>query len=456
MTRKNRYHELVSEIDKNLSPLKSQLQDYDEIVEAARDKNFVLLGEASHGTAEFYHARKEITQRLIFECGFDAVVVEADWPDAYRVNKYVCNISEDTNADEALSDFERFPTWMWRNTEVKDFITWLEKYNTTYRAPDKNPAQGTPIRFYGLDLYSMSSSLHAVIAYLDTIDPIAARAARQRYGCLDHFLDNPAAYSYATELGLSKDCEDEVIAQLIELQRKAMEYSTQNGKIGQENYFSAVQNASLVKKAEKYYRAMFGGRSNTWNLRDSHMFETLENIHDYLGQPLDRPARIIVWAHNSHIGNSAATEMSNRGEYNLGQLMRQEYPDKSLLVGFSTCRGTVTAADNWDQAAKFKRINEPVPGSYEELFHHVNEKDFLLDLRDNTALTDMLSEPLLQRAIGVIYKPDTERQSHYFQSCLPEQFDFILHYSNTHAVEPIESVMHPHYNELDETYPYGL
>ncbi|MGM0421747.1 MAG: erythromycin esterase family protein [Pseudomonadota bacterium] len=456
MTRNNRHHDLVSEIEKNLSPLQNQLQDYDEIVEAARDKDFVLLGEASHGTAEFYRARIEITQRLIFECGFDAVVVEADWPDAYRVNKYVCRTSNDQTADEALADFERFPSWMWRNTEVKDFITWLEKYNTTYRDPQKSPTQRDPIRFYGLDLYSLSNSLHAVIAYLDKIDPIAARAARQRYSCLDHFLDNPGSYGYATELGLSESCEDEVVAQLIELQRKALEYSHQNGTIGRENYFSAVQNAALVKKAEKYYRAMFRGRPNTWNLRDSHMFETLENIHDYLGQSLDRPARIVVWAHNSHIGNAAATGMADRGEYNIGQLVRQQYPDQSLLVGFSTCRGTVTAADNWDQPARFKRLNEPVPGSYEEVFHHVNEKAFLLDLRHETALTDMLSEPRLQRAVGVIYRPDTERQSHYFQSRLPEQFDFILHYDSTTALQPIETVIHPHYNELDETYPYGL
>lgn len=456
MTKKDKFHNLVTEIEQELNPLLGELQDYDAIIDAARDKNIVLLGEASHGTAEFYRARIEITQRLIFECGFDAVVVEADWPDAYRVNQFVCGRGTDTTADDALSDFLRFPNWMWRNTEVENFIGWLTQYNANYRNPEHNPAQAPPIRFYGLDLYSLSSSLHAVLTYLDNVDPLAARLARQRYSCLDHFLENPGAYGYATELGLSRSCEDDVVAQLIDLRRNADIYSAPHDEAAGESYFSTVQNAELISRAEAYYRSLFHGRPNSWNLRDRHMFETLNNIQAHLGQAAARPPRIVVWAHNSHIGNAAATEMSDRGEFNIGQLVRQHDPSNNLLIGFSTCRGTVTAADNWDSPAKRKRINEPVPGSYEEIFHHVSHKNFMLDLRHDNRMSDLLSTPRLQRAIGVVYRPDTERQSHYLQSCLPEQFDFILHYDDTTALKTLENTSYAHLNEFDETFPFGV
>ncbi|MGZ9096831.1 MAG: erythromycin esterase family protein [Micavibrio sp.] len=446
-------HGLIKAIEKHAVPLGGSLCDYDPIIQAAHNKIFVMIGEASHGTKEFYRARAEITERLIQELGFDAVAVEADWPDAYRVNRHVSLLS-DESAGQSLSDFERFPTWMWRNKEVFQFIEWLQAYNYEFRQP--GPKSRWPIGFYGLDLYSMSTSIHAVIKYLDKIDPMAARRARMRYGCLDHFMDNPQAYGYAAEFGLADSCERDIIDQLIELRMKAYEYTKKNGFAKEDDYFSAEQNAKLVKSAEKYYRAMFRGRPNSWNLRDKHMFETLEDLADHLGNRLGRNPRIIVWAHNSHIGNAGATEMHDRGEFNIGQLVRSAYKDKALLVGFSTCRGTVTAADNWDEPAKTKRINDPFPGSYEEIFHHVNYKAFLLDLRESNEAVDGLMTPRLQRAIGVIYRPDTERHSHYFNACLPEQFDFMLHYDDTHAVEPLESVMHAHHGEMDETYPSGL
>lgn len=446
-------HKLVADIEKHAIPLGGKILDYDSIINAAHNKIFVMIGEASHGTKEFYRARAEITQRLIQELGFDAVAVEADWPDAYRVNRYVSLLS-DENAGQALADFERFPTWMWRNREVFQFIEWLQAYNSEFRQPGlKNR---WPAGFYGIDLYSMNASIQAVLNYLDKTDPIAARRARVRYSCLDHFMDNPQAYGYAAEFGLADSCEKDIVDQLKELRLKAFEYLKKDGFLAEDAYFSTEQNAKLVMNAEEYYRAMFRGRPNSWNLRDKHMFETLEDLANHLGDRLGRDPRIVVWAHNSHIGNAGATEMHDRGEFNIGQLVRSTYKDKALLIGFSTCRGTVLAADNWDEPARIKNINEPFPGSYEEIFHHVNYKDFLLDLRENNAAVDGLMTARLQRAIGVIYRPDTERHSHYFRCCLPEQFDFMIHYDETHAVEPLETVMHAHRGEMDETYPSGF
>lgn len=454
MTHKDVDSKLVEAVEKYAYTLNWALREYDPIIEAARDKQVVLIGEASHGTKEFYRARAQITRRLIEELGFDAVAAEADWPDAYRINRYVRGQNHNGSSADALADFERFPTWMWRNKEVLTFIKWLCAFNHEYQI--SNPKELKSIGFYGLDLYSMATSIHAVISYLEKVDPMAARRARVRYSCLDQFMDNPQAYGYATEFGHIESCEQEIISQLIELRHKAYDYMKINGFVAQEEFFCAQQNAKLVKNAEEYYRAMFRGRPNSWNLRDQHMFETLGDLGDHLSAGLRRDAKIVVWAHNSHVGNAGATEMSKRGEFNIGQLARKFYGDKALLVGFSTCRGTVTAASDWDAPAECKKINEPWPGSYEEVFHHVNHKQFLLNLRENNEMIDRLMEPKLQRAIGVIYRPDTERHSHYFHSCLPEQFDFMLHYDDTSAVEPLDAIMHPHHGELDETYPSGL
>jgi len=449
---------LVAAIKKYAIPMGGALLDYDSIIDAAKDKQLVMIGEASHGTKEFYRARAEITQRLIQEAGFDAVAVEADWPDAYTVNRYVSNPQIKSSSERALKDFKRFPTWMWRNAEVMHFIEWLFAYNYTHHL--YKPETIHTIGFYGLDLYSMSTSVHAVIDYLDKVDPAAASQARKRYSCLDHFLDKPQGSfdvtGYAAAFGLSKSCEQEIITQLIELQKNAFNYMIQDGLIAKEEYFCAEQNAKLVKNAELYYRAMFSGRPNSWNVRDQHMFETLEDLAAHVGKQRKRDARIVVWAHNSHVGNAAATDMSRRGQLNIGQLVRNKYGKNSLLVGFSTCRGTVTAASDWDAPIERKRIREPLPNSYEEVFHQVNYKQFMLNLQDNNVAVDLLMEPRLQRAIGVIYRPENERQSHYYSSCLPEQFDFLLHYDETHAVKPLQTTPHWHRGEMDETYPTGL
>lgn len=338
---------------------------------------------------------------------------------------------------------------MWRNTEVLHFITWLQAFNRQRR-------KERPAGFYGLDLYSMSSSIYAVIAYLDKVDPLAARRARVRYSCLYHFMDEPQAYGRAAEFGLAESCEEEIVAQLIDLRHKAYDYMKRNGFVAQDEYFCAEQNARVVKGAEQYYRAMFRGRPNSWNLRDRHMFETLDNLANHLSAQLGRDARVVVWAHNSHVGNAGATDMSRRGETNIGELARRAYGDAALLVGFSTCRGTVTAASDWDEPAEYKRVREPHPGSYEELFHHVSHKQFLLNLHEENEAVDGLATPRLQRAIGVVYRPETERYSHYFTSCLPEQFDVLLHYDDTSALEPLEAIPHYHRGEMDETYPTGL
>ncbi|MBI3440808.1 MAG: erythromycin esterase family protein [Proteobacteria bacterium] len=438
---------LVAAVEKEAYPFGEGADDFAPIIKAAEDKDFVLIGEASHGAKEFYLIRAEITRRLIEEHGFDMVAVEADWPDAYTVNRYVCGQSEDVNANEALMDFERFPTWMWRNTEVEHFVEWLRAYNTERRHP---------VGFYGLDLYSMNTSIRAIIAYLNKVDPLAARRARNRYSCLDHFMEKPQAYGYATELGLIDSCESQIVLQLEEMRRKALVYMREDGFVAEDEYFCAVQNARLVQDSEQYYRSMFRGRPSSWNLRDRHMFATLEELVQHRSKRLPRKARAIVWAHNSHVGNAAATEMAERGEFNIGQLVRTHYASRSLLIGFSTCRGTVTAASNWDEAAETKKVSEPFVGSYEEVFHHVNHKRFFLDLRQNNAAVDLLRTPRLQRAIGVVYRPDTERYSHYFFSRLPEQFDFMIHLDNTTAVEPLATAMQVHRGEMDETYPSGI
>lgn len=453
-------HRIIDVLERDAQPLRGAVSDYDSLIQAARGKKFVLLGEASHGTAEFYRIRAGITRRLIEEEGFDAVAVEADWPDAYRVNRFVSFVSDDTEANEALSDFERFPTWMWRNAEVLAFINWLRDYNERNRTRKDRESLGSASEsagFYGLDLYSMTSSIEAVLAYLDKIDPEEAVAARARYACFGQFINDPQAYGYAIASGRWESCEQEVIIQIMQLQRKARFYIERNGAFAGNEYFSAQQNAELVKNAEEYYRAIFRGRPNTWNLRDRHMFETLEKLADHLEAWLGREARIAVWAHNSHLGNATATEMGQRGEINIGQLVRERYADKALHVGFSTSRGTVTAASDWDGPAETKAIREPLPGSYEEVFSRLEKKRFYLDLRGTGEAASMLKDRRLQRAIGVIYRPETERMSHYFYASLPYQFDFMIHIDETEAVKPLRSFMHKRSpGEMDETYPSGL
>ena len=430
-------------------PLVGAAHDYDPLLELVGDARFVLIGEASHGTHEFYRERAQITKRLITEKGFTAVAVEADWPDAYRVNCYVRGASGDADASDALAGFQRFPTWMWRNTVVRTFVEWLRAHNETL--PSDAPKAG----FYGLDLYSLFTSIEAVVGYLDKVDPEAARRARERYACLEHFGRDSERYGYATGLGLAEPCEDEVVSQLVELQRRAAEYARRDGRVAEDDFFYAEQNARLAKNAEHYYRAIFRGRVSSWNLRDRHMAQTLDALVAHLDRQSGRRTKVVVWAHNSHLGDARATEMGESGELNLGQLVREQYSREAVLVGFSTHRGTVTAASDWGGAAERKRVRPALQGSYEELFHEVGLPRFLLSLQDDGAAAQGLRGPRLERAIGVIYRPQTERTSHYFHARLPEQFDAVLHIDETQAVEPLERTAPWEAGEVPETFPFG-
>lgn len=441
---------LVSAVAAAAHILTGSTEDYDPLMDLIGDARFVLLGEASHGTHEFYQQRARITQRLIVEKNFTAVAVEADWPDAYRVNRYVRKLGSDVNSDQALAGFKRFPTWMWRNTDVQKFVEWLRSYNDTLQP--LTPKTG----FYGLDLYSMFTSIEEVLHYLNKVDPEAAQRARELYACFDHFDKDSQHYGYAAGLGISPTCENAVVAQCRDLHLHAAEYIQHDGPEAEDTYFYARQNARLVMNAEKYYRSMYSGRIASWNLRDQHMAETLQALAQHLSLINNQPAKIVVWEHNSHIGDARATEIGQQGEWNVGQLARELYGEQAVLIGFTTHHGTVTAASEWDGPAQRKIVRPALPGSYEELFHETGIARFMLPLRGKNAMTQALLEPQLERAIGVIYLPQTERQSHYFFSRLSQQFDAILHFDKTCAVTPLERGGPWKTGEAPETFPVGI
>ncbi len=437
----------IRAVGENAHAMAGSQQDYGPLMELIDDSRFVLIGEASHGTHEFYQTRAEITERLIKAKGFLAVAVEADWPDAYRVNRYVQGRSDDAEAVEALGSFKRFPTWMWRNTDVVEFVAWLREYN------DALPEGTRKVGFYGLDLYSLHASARAVLDFLDKVDPEAARRARYRYACFEHFGEDTQAYGYAASFGMSKSCEDEVVSQLVEMQNRAANLARRDGQVDADAFFTAEQNARLVKNAEHYYRSMFESRIESWNLRDQHMVETLGALVDHLGTS---SAKVAVWAHNSHLGDARATQMGKSGELNVGQLVRERHGKDAVLVGFTTYTGTVTAASNWDAPAERKRVRPALNGSYEALFHGTGTPNFLLNLRDAHWLSGVLNQERLERAIGVIYLPESERISHYFEARLANQFDAIIHLDQTRAVEPLERTSQWEAGELPETFPFAV
>src|SRR6266566_3845663 len=401
------------------------------------DARVVLLGEATHGTSEFYRARAAITQRLIVDHGFNIVAVEADWPDAARIDRYVRHLAP---AREARPAFQRFPSWMWRNEEVLAFLDWLRLHN------EKLPAERRAA-FRGLDVYSLGASIEAVLRYLDRVDPQAARTARRRYGCLTPWQDEPAEYGRAVTLGEKDPCEDQVAEELNELLAHRLEYIRNDG----EAFFDAAQNARIVRTAERYYRVMYRRTAESWNLRDRHMFDTLRGLLRAGGDA----AKAVVWAHNSHIGNAAATAMGWHGEFNIGELSRTAYGDDAVLIGFGTDRGTVAAADDWDGPMKIKTVRPAHRDSYERLCRDSGVSRFLVDLRQGRSaeLRSSLLYPRLERAIGVIYRPETELASHYFEASLPRQFDAYLWFEQTRAVTPLPTTPCP---GMPETYPFGL
>jgi erythromycin esterase-like protein len=425
-------------------PLGGHATDYDALFEEIGDARVVLLGEATHGTHEFYRERARITQRLITEKGFTVVATEADWPDAYRVNRWIRGAGDDTSASAALGDFQRFPTWMWRNAEVLSLVDWLREYNAELADPARR------VGFYGLDLYSMYTSIAEVLRYLDEVDPEAARRARYRYGCFEHFGEDPQAYGYTAETRMSASCHDHALQQLVELRR----LSAAAG-VPEDEHFYAEQNARLVKNAEEYYRSMFSRRDSSWNLRDCHMADTLDALLAHFDRD-GAPTRAVVWEHNSHIGDARATQMGAEGEWTVGQLVRERRGDDAFLVGFTTHTGTVAAASDWDAPVEHKQVRPSLPESYEAVFHAVGLPSFYLPLRTGAARSALL-EPRLERAIGVIYAPRTERLSHYFEAVLPEQFDAVIHWDETRAVTPLDPPPGwPRHESAPDTFPSGL
>ena len=410
--------------------------DFGDMFARFGDARIVLLGEATHGTHEFYAARAAISRHLIEKFGFTIIAVEGDWPDIARLNDYVHHTGPRPMLGEA---FARFPSWMWRNQEMLGFIDWLRGHNAAL--PENRRAS-----LRGLDVYSLGESIHAVTSYLDRHDPRAARLARQRYGCLTPWQDEPQRYGHAAERAGLAGCEDAVVAQLRDLLARRMEWIGEDP----EEFFSAERNARIVRAAEQYYRSIYRGAAESWNLRDRHMFETLQSLMAHQAD-----ARAIVWAHNSHIGNASATAMGWRGEFNIGELVRTAYGDEAVLVGFGTDRGTVAAASDWGGAVEIMPLRPARDDSWEAQFRRTGLSRCLLDWRQDAAtpLAETLSQTLLERAVGVVYRPQTEFLSHYFEAVLAHQFDAYVWFEESRAVTPIGRET-PH--GAPDVWPFGL
>lgn len=425
-----------------ISDAAEPLPDFDDpafgaLFDRFGDRRVVLLGEASHGTSEFYRARAAITRRLIEHHGFTIVAVEADWPDAAAIDRYVRH--RPGRSGEVA--FQRFPTWMWRNLEVADFIGWLHRYNAAV------PDQRNRVGFYGLDIYNMSGSIAAVLAYLDRTDPKAARVARERYGCLTPWQNDPSTYGRAVLIEGYDKCEKAVVAQCRELLERQLQRAGEDG----DDLLDAAQNARLIASAERYYRIMYYGGADSWNLRDTHMFEALQQLLEAHGSQ----SKAVVWAHNSHIGDARHTDMgTSREEVNIGQLCRQRFGAAAALIGFGTHEGDVVAATDWDGDMEIKTIRPTLEDSYESLFHMTRHKRFLLDMPKHPEVRQQLLEPRLERFIGVIYRPETERLSHYMYASLPQQFDAFVWFDTTTPVTPLGLV--EKHEGVPETYPFGL
>jgi len=411
----------------------------DNLLERIGDSRLVLLGEASHGTAEFYQMRARITRELIEKKGFTIIAVEADWPDAAHIDHYIHGTSPDPLLES--TPFSRFPTWMWANHSVLEFIHWLKAHNEKIDAPEEQ------VGFYGLDLYSLYSSIEMVLNYLEKVDPETAEVARVRYGCLMPWASDPGMYGQVTITRQYRECEEDVLATLQDLLKKRIDYSMADG----ERFFDAEQNARLVADAERYYRTMYYAENNSWNQRDQHMFDTLRSVLAFRGPE----SKAVIWEHNSHIGDARATQMSARGEFNIGQLVRQKYADATYLIGFGTDHGTVAAASEWGGPMEVKQVEPSHIDSYERIFHETMTDNFLLPL--SKPLQEITRKKLLaerlERAIGVIYRPETELQSHYFYASLPRQFDEYIWFDETRAVEPLTRET---MKGMPDTFPFGL
>jgi len=411
----------------------------DKLLQRIGDSRLVLLGESSHGTAEFYDMRARITWELIEKKGFNIIAVEADWPDASFIDRYIKGDSPEPLPGD--SPFSRFPTWMWANYSVLKFVRWLREHNRKVSDP------ALQVGFYGLDLYSLYRSIEVVLGYLDDVDPETAEVARLRYGCLMPWANDPGMYGQVAITRQYKDCEQDVLANLKDLLSKRVDYS----RADEARFFDAEQNARLVANAERYYRTMYYAEHSSWNQRDRHMFDTLLSVLAYRGAD----SKAVVWEHNSHIGDASATQMSARGEFNIGQLTRQKFPGSSYHIGFGTDHGTVAAASEWGGPMEIMQVQPSHMDSYERILHEVNTDNFLLPLTQPMleSLPAELMTERLERAIGVIYRPETELQSHYFYASLPRQFDEYIWFDETRAIEPVKRRTGP---GLPDTFPFGV
>jgi protein-L-isoaspartate(D-aspartate) O-methyltransferase len=411
--------------------------EFGQCIDRYGDRRIVALGESTHGTSEFYRARAEISERLIHDHDFNIIALEADWPDAAAIDHYIRH----QPVPDVLSDpFKRFPTWMWRNLEFHDFIQTLRQMNAQRDADNQ-------IRIIGLDLYSLNRSMHAVLDYLNKVDEDAAAIAEGRFSCLTRFAEDPTDYARSVAFDQYKSCQPAVEKTLNDLLDKRMEYMK---RLNGEEYFQAVQNARLADQAESYYRNLYEGASTTWNLRDRHMADTLQASLDHFGDD----SKAIIWAHNSHLGDARATEMGNvRGQHNLGQLIRQDFgADQVALIGLMTESGTVAAADTWNGPMEIKTLRPAHDESHEQMMRDVDQRNFFLDLTV-ADLPDDLSNDYLQRAVGVIYRPFSERASHLFSARLADQFDGLIWFDQTNAVMPLSTETVDH---MPDTYPFGL
>ena len=414
--------------------------DLDPLLERIADARYVLLGEASHGTHEYYRWRTEITKRLVDERGFTFVAVEGDWPDCFEVNAWVRRLDGASGDDAAtvLQRFDRWPTWMWANSEVADLITWLREHNARREAADR-------VGFYGFDVYSLWESMRAIVDYVAEHEPEAVETARQAFRCFEPYREDPQAYALATRM-VSTSCEDEVVALLTRL----CEDGARSGDGGPEQRFAAEQNAAVARNAERYYRAMVRGGPDSWNLRDTHMVDTLDRLMEHHGPA----ARCIVWAHNTHIGDARATDMATAGMVNVGQLVRERHADDGVVaVGFAGHRGGVIAGEEWGAPMERMEVPEARKGSVEDLLHRETGQDALYVFPDD-AQPAWLADPLPHRAIGVVYRPERERWGNYVPTVLGRRYDALLSFDHTSALHPLGPEA-PASEEL-ETYPHGV
>jgi erythromycin esterase-like protein len=411
-------------------PLTGTERDYDPLLEMIGDSRIVLLGDATHGTHEFYRERARITERLIREKGFDAVAIEGDWRDAERVDRFVRGTGDDASAEKALAGFHDFPGWLWANTDVRDLLSWMREHNASRPAAER-------AGFYGLDLYGVADSTGAVVASLERLDPAAARQARKRYGCFSRYGADFAAYGLDAAQHPGRSCERAAVEQLQDLRRLTAQRLPEADPVQREELFSLVENARVVRNGEAYYRTAAGNSVSSWNLRDRHMLTTLDDLANH-PKSQGRPAKIVVWAHSSHLGDASSTQRADFGELNLGQMVRQRYSGNAVLVGFTTYEGEVEAASVWGERGQLKEVRPSLRGSYTALFHEAGIGDALLLMRGNGELAQALADPRPERAIGVIYHPQEERRYHYLKTSLSRQFDAVVYFDQTRAVERLK------------------